>query len=148
MKVGEIMITLGEVKTMRTIPAGTPILAWGYQATVVAHRPDLGGYVVAMAGEDGTMPGEQWVTPEDDLEEPAATTCGTCGYNLPYHEVRCPERNISPLALALELVNMSDADSDSLCAACGHRFGHAMAKIADGQLIHRDLDCTRPGVWS
>jgi len=43
---------------------------------------------------------------------------------------------------------MSDADTDDLCAACGHRFGHAKAKIVDGRLVHRDLDCTRPGVWS
>jgi hypothetical protein len=63
---------LTQVTTAAQLTAGTPILAWGYQASVVAHRPDLGGYVVAMAGEDGTTPGEQWVTPEDDLEEPPA----------------------------------------------------------------------------
>lgn len=33
-----------------------------FPATFVACRPDLGGYVVAATGEDGSIPGEQWVT--------------------------------------------------------------------------------------
>jgi hypothetical protein len=74
-------------------------------------------------------------------------TCPACNYNLPYHATLCKEREISPLDLRLELVNMSDGDSNDTCDACGHRFGYAHGKIADGKLMHRDFDCTNPAVW-
>jgi hypothetical protein len=40
---------------------GTTVLIDGYPATIVANRPELGGWVVAMTGEGGTTPGEQFI---------------------------------------------------------------------------------------
>ena len=49
------------------IPNGTPVKAFGFDAVVVDLRPELGGYVVAMTGADGTAPGEQFVIAEDEI---------------------------------------------------------------------------------
>jgi hypothetical protein len=48
---------------------GDKVRANGYKATVVAYRPELGGYVVAMSGEDEPTPGEQFVVVAKDLEK-------------------------------------------------------------------------------
>jgi hypothetical protein len=76
--------------------------------------------------------------------EPAATGDGRC--------LDCANPASSgpstPDPATLARINMDDANSNDLCDACGHRFGYAKAKIVNGQLVHRDLDCTQPGVWS
>lgn len=69
--------------------------------------------------------------------------CGTCGYNLPYHEFRCPERGLSEQELKVEYLNMSDCGSNDRCERCGGRFGGAGAKLADGKVVHKnEVVCT------
>lgn len=52
---------------MTARPAGTPVTTSdGYSAIYVAHRPDLGGHVVAMA-DSRCIPGEQFVV--EDVRE-------------------------------------------------------------------------------
>jgi len=80
------------------------------------------------------------------IPKTAAGVCPSCGYNLPYHETRCPERGLSPLQIRLEIANMSDAQSNERCVSCGHRIGGGGAVIRGEGLAHK-FDCTAPGVW-
>jgi hypothetical protein len=68
-------------------------------------------------------------------------TCGTCGYNDPWHETRCPERGLSDLEIRCEIANMSDALIREACTRCGGPIGAAGAVIHDGGLAHKHRVC-------
>lgn len=59
-------------QAMTALESGTRVAWNGYLATVVAYRPELGGYVLSMLGADedgpdGNTPGEQWTAPATEV---------------------------------------------------------------------------------
>ena len=55
-------------KENQMLSSGTRVITSdNFTATIVTYAPELGGYVVSMTGNNGEIPGEQWIAAASDV---------------------------------------------------------------------------------